>query len=216
MELVRAIFREHRTPPERQAEVFLLLWRRWAGSDFGSECMAEAERLAAMLQREAEVRRVLAEASPSAAVARGRKIGGLAPRHYVWLGDRRGVKLEVLKAGIAALADADIIATDREQQDALRRGLGVTVNDEERRHDAPWVLWRGPTDMLWMLVEGLWTMELITCAGGRQQKWRTATGVFLHADGQPFDITLKNSRCTNPSKIEIIRRAILNPLGLVH
>ena len=125
----------------------------------------------------------------------------LAPRHFVWLGDRHGIHVEVLRACIASLAEADMIATDWGQREALRRGLGVTVNDDERRADAPWVLWRGPADVLWLVVEGLWRLELITCSGGRQQKWRTATGVFLRADGSPFDLTLKNSRCTNLEKI---------------
>ena len=155
--------------------------------------MAEVGRLEALLHREAESR------------------GGIAAdAHFVWLGDRHGVLVDHLRDGIAALAAAGLIAAD--QQEALRRALGLCVNEVERRTPVEPVVWLGPVDMLWLLVDELWALELITCAGGRQQKWRTACAVFLRADGRRFGLTLKNSRCTNTAKRDLMERALLGGL----
>jgi hypothetical protein len=83
------------------------------------------------------------------------------------------------------------------------------VNDTERAADAPWVDWLGPADMLAHTVESLWDMGVITCAGGRQEKWNTAIKVFRRADGSHYDRTLRNSRCTDKEKLDLLEKNVL-------
>ena len=61
-------------------------------------------------------------------------------------------------------------------------------------------------------TDGLFRLGVIDCSGGPRMKWRTATGIFLHADGSPFDTTLKNSRCTNPEKHKLLQNLVFTPL----
>lgn len=197
---------ELRTPPERQVALWRDLYRQLPTAEWGEVCMAEAERVQQLLERE----RRLAP-SPSGTHRKEMPQAG----HFVWLGADRGVRVEHLRDGILRLAAAGLIDSSREQQEALRRGLGVAVNDDERHHEAPPVRWLGPTDMLWLVVEGLWEMGLITCVGGRQYKWRTACAVFRRADGSAYGLTLKNSRCTNPAKVAVIEKALLGELRFV-
>lgn len=209
---VRRRLAEHRTPPEQQSALWLDLWRQWPDPVWGEQCLAEAERVDRLVRRA----RSLA-LSPAVATPAGQPLAPPSPasvprRHYVWLGDRLGIRADHLRDGIARLAAAGMIGSDRAQQDALRRGLGLAVNDTERASDAPWVVWLGPTDMLWLLIDGLWQLELITCAGGRQQKWATACALFLRPDGTLYDHTLRNSRCTNPEKVAVMERALLGGL----
>lgn len=212
VEAVRRLFAEQRTPPERQVELWRDLWRQWPDVLWGEVCLAEAERVQALLRRDASL--AAAAASPAVVPAQQAPVpqapAPQADAHFVWLGDRRGVLVDHLRDGIAALAAAGLIGADR--QDDLRRALGLCVNDAERRTPAPAVPWLGPVDMLWLLVDGLWELGLITCAGGRQQKWRTATAVFRRPDGTPFGLTLKNSRCTNAAKRALMERALLGGL----
>ncbi|MBR4505507.1 MAG: hypothetical protein IKP21_01885 [Bacteroidales bacterium] len=206
---VRRLMVEQRTPPERQKELWMELWQQLPDPEWGEWCMDEAERVDKLLRRAAALR----GAPPAAADGHGGKaVAASAERHFVWLGDRLGVKTEHLRDGIEGLARIGMIGTDRMQQEALRRGLGLAVNDDERQTAAPWVVWLGPADMLAHLVDSLWDMGLVTCAGGRQQKWRTATGIFLRADGTRYDLTLKNSRCTNGEKLKLMERAMLGGL----
>ena len=205
--VVRRCLAEEGTPPEQQPELWMALWRQWPDPLWGEVCIAEAERVAALLRREA----ALSAPVPQGDVSAGQG-GGNAPvdPHFVWLGDRRGVLVDHLRDGIAALAAAGLVAADR--QDDMRRALGLTVNEVERRTAVSPVPWLGPVDMLSLLVDTLWDLGLITCAGGRQQKWRTATAVFRHADGSPFKLTIKNSHCTNAAKCDLMERAILGGL----
>lgn len=206
--VVRRCFAEEGTPPERQAELWRALWRQWPDPFWGEVCVAEAERVEALLRREAALKansfnslNLCSEHKPPAVVEGA---------HFVWLGDRRGVLVDHLRDGIAALAAAGLVGADR--QDDLRRALGLCVNDVERRTPVEPVPWLGPVDMLWLLVDTLWELGLITCAGGRQQKWRTACAVFRRADGSAFGLTLKNSRCTNRAKRDLMERALLGGL----
>lgn len=205
--VVRRCFAEEGTPPEQQPELWMALWRQWPDPIWGEVCMAEAERVEALLRREAALSAPVPQGDVSAGQGRGNVS---ADTHFVWLGDRHGVLVDHLRDGIAALAAAGLVAADR--QDDLRRALGLTVNEVERRTAVAPVPWLGPVDMLWLLVDTLWELGLITCAGGRQQKWRTATAVFRRADGSPFGLTLKNSRCTNSAKRDLMERAILGGL----
>ena len=205
--VVRRLFAEQRTPPERQVALWAALWRQWPDPFWGEACLGEAERVQELLRREAALAvgaPAVAAPSPSALSA------ATADAHFVWLGDRHGVLVDHLRDGIAALAAAGLVGADR--QDDLRRALGLCVNDAERRTAAVPVPWLGPVDMLWLLVDQLWALGLITCAGGRQQKWRTATAAFRRPDGSRFDLTLKNSRCTNAAKRALMGRALLGGL----
>lgn len=211
---VRRRLAEMRMTPERQVGYWLELWRRWPEAECGELCLAEAERLMALLRREREVRDALGSVGEEAREAVP-AAGSLAERHFVWLGGESGVRAEHLRDGIARLSAAGLIDADREQQEALRRGLGLWVNDTERHSAAPWVRWLGPVDMLWLLVEGLWQMGLVTCAGGRQQKWRTALGVFLRPDGRRLGANLRNSRCTNAEKKAVMRDCLFGELQFI-
>lgn len=135
-----------------------------------------------------------------------------AERHFVWLGDRFAIGVEPLRDGISRLAAAGLIASERDQQQALRRCLGLALNDLERSSDPPWVLWLGPSDMLNHLVDTLWQLGLIYCAGGNRMKWQTLCGAFLHADKSRFTAAIKSNRCTNPEKIKVLDRAILDAM----
>lgn len=205
--VVRRLFAEQRTAPERQVALWVALWRQWPDSLWGESCLAEAERVQELLRREA----ALTVGAPAVAASSSSVSSVVtADAHFVWLGDRHGVLVDHLRDGIAALAAAGLIGADR--QGDLRRALGLCVNDVERRTAASPVPWLGPVDMLWLLVDELWNLGLITCAGGRQQKWRTATAVFRRPDGSRFDLTLKNSRCTNVAKRDLMERALLGGL----
>ena len=208
---VRRCFAEEGTPPERQVALWRALWRQWPDPLWGEVCIAEAERVKALLQRESALAEA-AEAPVASAAGAAPAVRAVAPQgaHFVWLGERHGVLVDHLRDGIAALAAAGLVAADR--QDDLRRALGLSVNEVERRTPVTPVAWLGPVDMLWLLVDTLWELGLITCAGGRQQKWRTATAVFRRADGTPFGLTLKNSRCTNAAKRAMMERALLGGL----
>ena len=122
------------------------------------------------------------------------------------------MKSDRLNECILNLAAASLIAHSREQLDALRRGLGLTLSAAEEGTTPPWVYWLGPVDVLWLLVDGLFRLGVIDCSGGPRMKWRTTTGIFLHADGSPFDTTLKNSRCTNPEKHKLLQNLVFTPL----
>ena len=106
-----------------------------------------------------------------------------------------------------------IIANDTSQQDALRRGLGLMLNDHERSSPQPWVRWLASSDMLNYLIENLWRQGLIYCVEGQRAKWQTLCGVFLRADGTPYQPSIKSNRCKNPLKIREIDTAFLNGLA---
>ena len=205
--IVRRCIAEEGTPPEQQPELWMALWRQWPDPLWGEVCVAEAERVESLLRRAA----ALSGSIPAGDESVLPLVSAVpADTHFVWLGDRRGILVDHLRDGIAALAAAGLVAADR--QDDLRRALGLTVNEVERRTAVAPVPWLGPVDMLWLLVDTLWELGLITCAGGRQQKWRTACAVFRRADGSSFGPNLKNSRCTNVAKRDLMERALLGGL----
>lgn len=219
---VRQLMADGQVAPEEQVRLWTGLWRQWPDSDWGEQCLAEAERVQSLLRREATLAQsahmaAASEAAPSPAAetvigAPAGELPALAERHFVWLGADRGLRSEHLRDGVAGLARIGMIHSDRAQQDALRRGLGLAVNDEERSHRAPWVDWLGPVDMLAHLVDSLWDMGLITCAGGQQEKWNTAIRMFRKADGSRYRRTIRNSRCTDPDKLRLLDEAILGSL----
>lgn len=213
--VVRRLMADLGVAPEEQPGLWLALWRQWPDSEWGERCLAEAERVSALLEREAVLAQTAHVATADKAAGRqSRKseCGPLAERHFVWLGDKKGLRVEHLRDAIAGLARIGMIRSDRGQQDALRRGLGLALNDVERGSDAPWVDWLGPADMLALLVDRLWAMGLVTCVGGRGQKWRTATGMFRRGDGTRYDLTLRNSRCTDAAKLELMEKNVLGGL----
>lgn len=215
VDVVRRMMADGGVAPEEQVQLWVALWRQWPDSQWGEECLAEAERVQRLVERAAAIARPphgnVATAAPSAEAQEAE----IKRRHFVWLGDRHGVLTDQLRDSIAALARQGLIGNDRGQQEALRRGLGLTVNETERTTEAPWVDWLGPADMLAHLVDGLWDLGLITCAGGQRQKWRTATSVFRRADGSHYDLTLRNSRCTDKEKLRLLDEAVFKPLGFL-
>ena len=123
---VRQLLDEEGTPPRVQVEVWLALWSLNYGPRWALQCMAEAERLADLMEREAAVRSRLAALQASAGAAAVPPT--LPPRRcYYWLGPRLGVKSDRLNECILNLAAASLIAHSREQLDALRRGLGLRL-----------------------------------------------------------------------------------------
>lgn len=212
IEAVRRMLDEEGTPPEVQVEIWLTLWRKNYDPAFSLQCMVEAERVTALLEREASVRSRMAALQASSGAV-GAPPAMPTRRCYYWLGHRLGIQPDNLRACIANMAEVSLIDRSREQQDALRRGLGLTLSAAEEGTTSPWVYWLGPVDVLWLLVDGLFNLGVIDCSGGPRMKWRTATGIFLHADGSPFDTTLKNSRCTNPKKRDLMQRLVFAPLA---
>lgn len=204
--VVRRLLADQRTPPERQPAIWIDLWRQWPDPLWGEVCIAEAERVQSLLLRTAALQSQSTNSTPDSSLTPS------PDPHFVWLGDRRGILVDHLRDGIAELAAQGLIAADRQAE--FRRALGLSVNDAERRTPAAPVPWLGPVDMLCFLVDELWNLGLITCAGGRQQKWRTACATFLRPDGTTFGLTLKNSRCTNPAKRALLESALLG--GLRH
>lgn len=200
-----------RLPLEEQMALWRNLYRQWPDPDWVRECLERVRDIKSLISLD----RTLFPASDnsaSSAIVSARPTQPTVERHFVWLGDRYAIGVEPLRDGIAHLAAAGLIASDRGQQQALRRCLGLTVNDDERSSDPPWVLWLGPSDMLNHLVDTLWKLELIHCAGGNRQKWQTLCGAFLRADGTRFTPSIKSNRCTNPEKLKTLDRALLSAL----
>ena len=203
--------------PAAQAMEWLRVGRSLPEPQWMETCLAAARRMKAIVEGEREV---LAGVGGSEWFAEGagpavEPVGEWAERQFEWLGERRGVTVEVLRDGIAALARQGYISPDAGQQAALRRGLGVTVNAAERTSRAPWVTWLGEGDALNYLVDSLWRMELIHCNGGQRYKWQTLCGVFLRSDGSRFSASIKSNRCTNAAKRRSIDAALLDGLRFV-
>lgn len=199
-------------PLERQQALWLDFQRQLPDPAWAELCLERAEALQQLLDR----RRALADRaivkSASAASPSFLPESDLAPRHFVWLGEGLGILADQLRVGISALARRGLIANDSAQQEALRRGLGLMLGDRERRSQQPWVRWLGSGDMLNYLVNGLWQQGLIRCADGQRMKWQTLCGVFLRADGTPFQPSIKSNRCKNPLKRRELDVAFLDGL----
>lgn len=208
---VQRVMCERGLSPAEQAQEWLRLMRRHAEPEWMELCMRSAERMAALVRAEREVQAVVGTTVDSASGGEGRRMPseGLAPRHFEWLGAQRGVRVDLVRTAISSLVQKGYIGSDAEQQAALRRGLGIAVNEAERTSRAPWVRWMGDADALNYLVDTLWKRGLIYCTGGQRQKWRTLCGVFLRDDGSLFDPAIKGNRCTNPGKRTLIDRTVM-------
>ena len=200
-----------------QAREWLRLGRRHPEPEWMERCVAQARRMAELVRGEQEVLAVVGGIGDLAAAAGGRRMpaGPLAERQFEWLGDRRGVPVEVVRDGIARLAAQGFVSRDAEQQAALRRGLGLTVNAAERSSRATWVRWMGEGDALNYLVDSLWRLDLIYCTGGQRYKWQTLCGVFLRSDGSCFEPSIKSNRCTNNAKRRAVDEAMLGALRFI-
>ena len=210
-----ALLQRRMTLRRLRLEEQMMLWRsfyqQWPDPDWMRECLDHVRDINALLALDRSLFPDSDNSASSVALP-SRPSLPTVERHFVWLGERYGIGVEPLRDGIARLASAGLIASDRCQQQALRRCLGFTVNDEERSSDPPWVLWLGPSDMLNHLVDSLWKLELIHCAGGNRQKWQTLCGAFLRADGTRFSPSIKSNRCSNPEKLKTLDRAILDAM----
>ena len=217
-EAVQAVMTSLRLSPSAQAVEWLRVGRSLPEPDWLEVCQAAARRMQAIVEGEREVLESVGGGEWFAEGAEPREMpsGRLAERQFEWLGERRGVAVESLRGGIANLARQGFISPEAEQQAALRRGLGVTLNAAERTSRAPWVVWLGEGDALNYMVDSLWRMELIHCNGGQRYKWQTLCGVFLRSDGSRFTPSIKSNRCTNEKKRRIIDAALLNGLALRH
>lgn len=196
---------------EEQMVLWRSFYRQWPDPEWARVCLGKARDIKALLTLEQNLFSG-SDDSASSVVASQKPLSPTVERHYVWLGDRYAIGVEPLRDGISRLASAGLIASDRDQQTALRRCLGLALNEQERSSDPPWVLWLGPADMLNHLVDSLWQLGLIYCAGGNRLKWQTLCGAFLRADGTRFPASIKSNRCNNPEKLKTLDRAILGSM----
>ncbi len=208
--LQRFMTRRH-LPLEEQMALWRGFYRQWPDPEWARICLSRARDIKALLALEQNLFPGSVD-SASTVVEAEKPLSATVERHFVWLGDRYAIGVEPLRDGISRLAAAGLIASDRDQQTALRRCLGLALNEQERSSDPPWVLWLGPSDMLNHLVDTLWQLGLIHCAGGNRLKWQTLCGAFLRADGSRFPASIKSNRCTNREKIKTLDRAILDSL----
>lgn len=208
---VQRVMTLHGLSPAEQAREWLRLMHRHAEPEWMEVCARSAERMAALVRAEREVQAVVGGCVDYASGGQRRQMpsDGLAQRHFEWLGAEKNVHVDQVRTAIGALVRMGYISSDAEQQAALRRGLGIAVNEMERQSRAPWVRWMGDADALNYLVDTLWKRQLIYCSGGQRQKWRTLCGVFLRDDGSLFDPTIKSNRCTNPGKRTLIDRTVM-------
>ena len=212
VDLLQRVMTEQGVPLERQKGLWLDFLRQLPDPRWAAQCLDRAEALHVLLDRHRRLLDATGVKSATAALPAATPVEALAPRHFVWLGEGKGVLAEQLRGGIAGLARRGIIANDSGQQDALRRGLGLMVNDQERRSPQPWVRWLASSDMLNYLIDSLWQRGLIYCVDGRRMKWQTLCGVFLRADGTLYRPAIKSNRCKNPQKRREIDTAILDGL----
>lgn len=211
--LLQRVMTEQGLALERQQGLWLDFLRQLPDPRWAALCLERAEALQELLDRQRRLAAAMGVNSASNSPAPAIPTSPFAERHFVWLGEGRGVLADQLRGGIAALARRGIIANDAAQQNALRRGLGLMLNDHERSSPQPWVRWLASSDMLNYLVESLWRQGLIYCVEGQRAKWQTLCGVFLRADGTPFQPSIKSNRCKNPHKTREIDAAILNGLA---
>lgn len=208
---------QRRIPLERQRQLWLDFYRQYPDAAWAEKCLDEAERIGRILERERLIKAKFPTTDNSTASADTPQTTPhpFARRHFMWTGDRLGVRAEHLRDGIRRLATNGMIDNGMEQQDALRRGFGLMLNDTERTTPQPWVTWLGDSSQLNYMVDTLWHMHLIYCAGGERMKWRTLCGLFLDADGQPYPAAIKSNRCRSTAKRGMIQRFLLDELAFV-
>lgn len=210
-DLLQRFMTVRRLPLEEQMALWRSFYLQWPDPEWARICLGRARDIQSLLALDRSLFPGSVDSASSAAVS-DRPLSPTAERHFVWLGDRYSIGVEPLRDGISRLAEAGLIASDRDQQAALRRCLGLALNEQERSSNPPWVLWIGPADMLNHLVDTLWQLQLIHCAGGNRLKWQTLCGAFLRADGSRFPASIKSNRCTNPEKLRTLDRALLDAL----
>lgn len=210
-----ALLQERMTRRHLSFEEQMALWRSFyqqlRDPQWARECLKRVSDIQSILALEQSLFPSSVD-SASSATAHARPSQSTVERHFVWLGDRFAIGAEPLRDGIARLASAGLIGSELTQQQALRRCLGLALNEQERTSDPPWVIWLGPSDMLNHLIDTLWQLGLIHCAGGNRQKWQTLCGAFLRADGTRFSPSIKSNRCSNPEKLKTLDRAILDAM----
>lgn len=228
VDLVRHVMVERHVNPAQQVDLWIDLYMQHPDPDWGEKCLAEAERVKALLARIGTLRGSRVPAPEALTPAPAPQDADFALRNspagiqnpesgflnstsqFVWLGDRLGYTREMLRDAISRLASVfGLIATDDSQQAALRRALGVAVNATERSTAAPRVVWLGGADHLAILVDGLFRLGAIACPDGSHDRWRTAAAIFSHPDGSPYRTTLRNSLTSRPDRVDPIDRAIL-------
>lgn len=214
VEAVQSILTARRLTASEQALEWLSVSHTLADPQWMRTCMAQAEAMADVVEREQAVRQRLGACVNTSLSGYPPMPDPEAPaeRSFTWLGESRGTLLGVLRDGIGELARQGFIAPDLGQRAALRRALGVSVNAAEAAARGPWVRWMAEADALNYLVESLWQMNLISCPGGRRYKWQTLCGAFLRADGRRFEPSIKNNRCSNPIKCTLLDESLLNAL----
>ena len=208
---------QRRIPLARQRQLWLDFYRQYPEAGWAEKCLDEAERIGRILERERRIAAKFPATDNSAASTETPQTAPspFAQRHFMWTGDRLGVRAEHLRDGIRRLATNGLIDSCMEQQDALRRGFGMTLNDSERTTPQPWVVWLGDSSQLNYMVDTMWHMQLIYCAGGERMKWRTLCGLFLDADGHPYPAAIKSNRCRSKTKREMVQHFILDELAFV-
>ena len=218
VEAVQRIMTQQALTAEAQAREWLRLSHSFADPVWMEECRRRARRMAEAMREEREILTLLGDSVESASTggAVERPVGELAERHFEWLGRQKKVPVEVVRDDIARLARSGFISNDMAQQEALRRGLGITCNPAERSERAPWVRWLGDADALHYLVTSLWEMGLIYCSGGERDKWETLCGIFLRRDGSFYQRRrIKSCYCRNARKRSAIDEAMLDGLRFV-
>lgn len=213
-DLLQRVMTDHRLSLEEQMSLWRSFYRQWPDPEWARVCLEHAREIKTLLDLDKALFPGTVNSATTPAVS-DTPLSPTAERHFVWLGDRYAIGVDSLRNGIQHLAESGLIASDLDQQTALRRCLGLTLNENERSSDPPWVLWLGPSDMLNYLIDTLWQLGLIHCAGGNRQKWQTLCGAFLRADGTRFATSIKSNRCTNPEKIKTLDHALLGPLHLL-
>ena len=210
--VVQRVMTAHGLSAAEQGQEWLRLMHSHTEPEWMEECVRRAGRMADLVRAEREVREVIGGRVECASGGVGRRMPqeALATRHFEWLGEERKVRVDLVRTAIGSLARMGYISGDGEQQAALRRGLGIAVNEAERTSRAPWVRWLGDADVLNYLVDSLWKRGLIYCSGGQRQKWNTLCEVFVRADGSLYESSLmKSNRCTNAAKRTMVDRTVM-------
>lgn len=218
-EEVQRVMTRNNLSYKAQGREWIRLSHEYRDPAWGVECRRRAQEMVKALAEEKELLAVLGDSVEFASTAKG--TGGppdkYATRHFEWLGRQKKVPVEVVRDGIERLARSGFISIDMAQQEALRRGLGITSNATERSERAPWVYWLGGDNGLHYLVTSLWNMGLIYCSGGERDKWEVVCGVFCHCDGEPYlRERIKCCYCHNPRKRKAIDEAILDGLKFLY
>lgn len=201
-----------RVPLEAQPALWQGFARDYPVAGWVRECQAQI-RLLFELCDEAHAISARIE-SASSVPAPVQPLGTSAERHFLWHGDRMGITVDILRDGIQNLALKGLIHNSEAQRSALRIGLGLTLNADERALDPQWVVWLGHADMLRHMIDTMWNLDVIGSAGGQREKWRTLCGLFVQPDGSRYKPKIKTNTCTNPDKLRLLDTAILDSLRL--